>query len=185
MCLQMEEYEFHFMVFPGGLVEKNLPAKQETQVQSLGLEDPLEKEMATHSSILAWEIPWKEEPGGLQSLGSWKSWTWLRGHDLEAKPQQLQWREVASPWAESSSRQMLKEAYDCLGDVTLFPSPFSDLHYGGSAGELLEEWVLTFWILTFASSGFSMEPITWCSLTQSESSYLFPHLSVGLVISML
>ena len=43
---------------------------RETQVQALGLEDPLEKEMATHSSILAWEIPWMEEPGGLQSLGS-------------------------------------------------------------------------------------------------------------------
>ena len=48
---------------------KNLPAMQETQVQSLGWEDPLEKEMATHSSILAWEIPWTEEPGGLQSIG--------------------------------------------------------------------------------------------------------------------
>ena len=44
---------------------KNLPAKQETQVQSLGLEDPLEKEMATHSIILAWEVLWTEEPGGL------------------------------------------------------------------------------------------------------------------------
>ena len=44
---------------------KNLPAMQETQVQSLGLEDPLEKEMATHSSILAWEIPWREDPGSL------------------------------------------------------------------------------------------------------------------------
>ena len=44
---------------------KNLPVMQETQVQSLGLEDPLEKGMATHSSILAWEIPWTEEPGGL------------------------------------------------------------------------------------------------------------------------
>ena len=43
---------------------------QEAQVQSLGREDPLEKEMATHSSILAWRIPWMEEPGGLQSLGS-------------------------------------------------------------------------------------------------------------------
>ena len=43
---------------------------QETQVQSLGREDPLEKEMATHSSILTWEIPWTEEPGGLQSMGS-------------------------------------------------------------------------------------------------------------------
>ena len=44
---------------------KNLPAKQETQVQSLGLEDPLEKEMAIHSIILAWEALWTEEPGGL------------------------------------------------------------------------------------------------------------------------
>ena len=49
---------------------KNLPAIQETQVRSLGQEDPLEKEMATHSSILAWKIPWVEEPGGLQSMGS-------------------------------------------------------------------------------------------------------------------
>ena len=49
---------------------KSLPAVQETWVQSLGWEDPLEKEMATHSSILAWKISWTEEPGGLQSLGS-------------------------------------------------------------------------------------------------------------------
>ena len=49
---------------------KNLPAIQKTQVQSLGGEDPLEKEMATHSSMLAWEIPWTEEPGRLQSTGS-------------------------------------------------------------------------------------------------------------------
>ena len=49
--------------FLGGSVVKNPPAKQETQVQSLGQEDPLEKEMATHSSILAWEIPWTEESG--------------------------------------------------------------------------------------------------------------------------
>ena len=49
---------------------KNLPAVQETRVQSLGPEDSLEEEMATHSSILAWRIPWSEEPGGLQSTGS-------------------------------------------------------------------------------------------------------------------
>ena len=49
---------------------KHLPAVQETRVRSLGREDPLEKEMATHSSILAWRIPWTEEPGGLQSTGS-------------------------------------------------------------------------------------------------------------------
>ena len=48
---------------------KNPPATQETQVQSLDQEDPLEKEIATHSSILAWRIPWTEEPGGLQSMG--------------------------------------------------------------------------------------------------------------------
>ena len=49
---------------------KNLHAMWETQVQSLGQEDPLEKEMVTHSSILAWEIPWTEDVGGLQSMGS-------------------------------------------------------------------------------------------------------------------
>ena len=48
---------------------KCLPAMQETQVRSLGGEDPLEKEMATHSSTLAWKIPWREEPGRLQSMG--------------------------------------------------------------------------------------------------------------------
>ena len=47
---------------------KNLPVLQETQVRSLDQEDPLEKEMATHFSILAWRIPWREEPGGLQSM---------------------------------------------------------------------------------------------------------------------
>ena len=61
---------------------KNLPAMQDTQVQSLGQEDPLEKEMATHSSILAWEIPWTEEPGGLQFLGMQR----VR-HDLATKQQ--------------------------------------------------------------------------------------------------
>ena len=55
---------------------KNLPAVQETRVQSLGWEDPLEKKMATHSSILAWKISWTEEPGGLQSMGSQRV-----GHD--------------------------------------------------------------------------------------------------------
>ena len=55
---------------------KLLPVMQETPVQSLGQEDPLEKEMATHSRILAWRIPWTEEPGGLQSIGSQRV-----GHD--------------------------------------------------------------------------------------------------------
>ena len=55
---------------------KRLPAKQETRVRLLGREDPLEKEMATHSSILAWKIPWTEEPGRLRSTGSQRV-----GHD--------------------------------------------------------------------------------------------------------
>ena len=61
--------------FTGGSVVKNLSPKQNMWVQSLGQENPLEKEMATHSSILAWEILWTEDPGGLQSKGSQKSWT--------------------------------------------------------------------------------------------------------------
>ena len=59
----------HIQGFPGGSVVKNPPAKQETWVQSLGQEDSLEMEMATHSTILAWEISQTEEPGGLQSMG--------------------------------------------------------------------------------------------------------------------
>ena len=58
------------MDFPVGSVIKNLPVKQEMWVRSLGGEDPLEKEMATHSRILLWKIPRAEEPGGLQSIGS-------------------------------------------------------------------------------------------------------------------
>ena len=54
---------------------KNLPAMQEMQVRSLAQNDPLEEEKAVHSSILVWEIPWTDEPGGLQSMGSQKSRT--------------------------------------------------------------------------------------------------------------
>ena len=64
--------------FSGGSVVKNLPAMQETQVQSLVCDVPLEKEMATHPSILAWEIPWTEEPGRIQSMGLQKCQKELR-----------------------------------------------------------------------------------------------------------
>ena len=59
-----------YMGFPGGSDGKASPAMWETWVRSLGWEDPLEKEMATHSRTLAWKIPWMEEPGRLQSMGS-------------------------------------------------------------------------------------------------------------------
>ena len=67
-------------IFPGGSVVKNPPAMQEMQVQSLGWEDPLEKAMGTHSSILPWEILWTEEPGRLQSKRSQRI-----GYDLVTK----------------------------------------------------------------------------------------------------
>ena len=71
-------------VFPGGSSVKNLSSRQETWIQSLGWEDPLEREMATHSSILAWEIPQTEEPGGLQSM-----WSQRVRHYLTTKQQML------------------------------------------------------------------------------------------------
>ena len=71
------------MHFPGGPVVKNLPVMQETQVRSLGWEDCLEREMAAHSSILAWRIPWTEEPGRLKFMGLQRV-----GHDRVTKQQQ-------------------------------------------------------------------------------------------------
>ena len=67
MCVHIHTYIWASLVTQ---MVKNLPAMQEIRVQSLGQEDPLEKGMATQSSILAWRIPWTEEPGGLQSMGS-------------------------------------------------------------------------------------------------------------------
>ena len=67
---KFEVFGFHLRASLVAKRLKRLPAMQETQVRSLGQEDPLEKEMATHSSILAWRIPWMEELGRLQSMGS-------------------------------------------------------------------------------------------------------------------
>ena len=73
------------MGFSGGSVVKNLPTMQEMWVRSLGQEDPLEKEMATCSTIPAWEIPWTEEPSRLWSMGLQRV-----GHNLATKKQQQQ-----------------------------------------------------------------------------------------------
>ena len=67
---QLSDFHFHFRASLVAHSVKNLPAVQETQLRSLGWEDPLEKEMATHSSIPAWKISWMKEPSGLQSMGS-------------------------------------------------------------------------------------------------------------------
>ena len=72
---------------------KDPPTMQEMEVQSLGWEDLLENEMATHSSIFAWEIPWAEEPGGLQSMGSQRV-----GHNLATQQQQKQYQGQHGTW---------------------------------------------------------------------------------------
>ena len=72
IALLLVWYFYSIRGFPGGSVVKNQPAMQETQetqVGSLGQEDPLGEEMSTHSSVLAWRNPWTEEPGGLESMG--------------------------------------------------------------------------------------------------------------------
>ena len=70
LVLFLEELYSSPWGLPGGPVVKNPPSMQETWVLSMGQEDPLEDKMATHSSVFAWRIPWTEEPGGLQSMGS-------------------------------------------------------------------------------------------------------------------
>ena len=78
------------------LMVTNLTARQETQVQSLGWEDPLEKGMATLSGILAWRIPWTEEPGGLQSMGSQES---------DANERAAGLRVSGLPWSSARARE--------------------------------------------------------------------------------
>ena len=68
-AMALSVFSVSLLGIPAGSVVKNLPAVQEMRVYTLNREDPLEKEIATHSSILAWEIPWPEEPGELQSMG--------------------------------------------------------------------------------------------------------------------
>ena len=81
------------MDFPGGSVIKNPPVMQEMRVQSQGQEDPLERETANHSSILAWRIPWTEESGGLQSMQSQRV-----GHDLGTKQLSMYSLPVGRYW---------------------------------------------------------------------------------------
>ena len=124
----------------GGFVVKNLPVIQETWVWPLGWEDPLEKEMATHSSILAWGIPWTEEPGGLQSMGlqRGKHDSWLKQQiasvyrgatkETQVTPWNVQSHhlkyhlqlktedpeEWEKPVMEGNYTKHSKEGYDCL-----------------------------------------------------------------------
>ena len=86
---------------------------QETQVRSLIQEDPLEKEMATHCSILAWKIPWTEEPGRLQFLGLQRI-----GHDLATKQQQyVIYDQTSYHWSYSSKKKEMKELRVCATKI--------------------------------------------------------------------
>ena len=96
---------------------KNPPTMQETQVWSLGWEDPLEKEMATRSSILAWKIPWMKGPGGLQSVhGVAKNWTWLSNRALLSHKKEWIWvssneldklRACYTEWSKSEREKQI------------------------------------------------------------------------------
>ena len=87
--------EYRFRGFPGGSVVKNPPAMQETQVWSLSWEDPLEEGMVTHSNILAWRVPWTEEPSGLQSMGpqrnlpDWSGWAHMHACSAAKRKKRL------------------------------------------------------------------------------------------------
>ena len=101
-CVENKWWGLRRQGFPSGWAVNCLPAMQETQetwIQSLNWEDGLEEGMATHSSILAWRIPWTEEPGGLQSMGLqgvWHNWSnWARTH-AQAR---LEWKRMRWGWA--------------------------------------------------------------------------------------
>ena len=96
---------------------KNLPAMQETWVQSLGQEEPLEKGMATHSSILAWKIPWMEEPGRLQSMGLQRvghDWTTSLSTSWNSpSTSSSNWNLVIS-WEQSIPGRLSYTSYSCI-----------------------------------------------------------------------
>ena len=98
--------------------KKNLPSMQETWVRSLGWEDPMEKEMATHSSILAWRIPRAEEPGGLQFMGIIKNQTQLRDfHSLGSKAGMSDFSQVAVGRAEPALCTDAKDKVNTAGTL--------------------------------------------------------------------
>ena len=167
---------------------KSLPAKQETWIRSLGQEDPLEKEMATHSSILAWEIPWTEEPGGPQSMG-WKrvrhhlatkrTHTHTPTHQTAEFQVQRLWLfifipPVTSTWDELKQGLLRTETFQVISQLLIQPQlwPLSSL--------LRQQQVKvnksTARLTCFPSIGQSWLENPWCVLQSTESVKLFHHL---------
>ena len=108
ICIFKKDHSSHTL-----MVKKNLPAMQ-TWIQSLGQEDPLEEGMATHSSILAWRIPWTEEPGGLQSMGSQRV-----GQDWVTNTSRYQLTKSSQPlYKDSSSFFSILQVRNLRPDIT-------------------------------------------------------------------
>ena len=118
---------------------KNLPAILEKRVPSLGSEDPLEEEMATYSSIPAWRIPWTEEPGGLQSMGSQRighdsvTFTFRTKSHLLLEHRMLCLRTAALVERQRSFQAQFYQPLHHLGKVTCFPS-WPNLHFIAGRG---------------------------------------------------
>ena len=164
---------------------KNLPAMQETQVQFLGQEDPLEKEMATHSSILAWRIPWTDKPGGLQSMGLQESDTTeqLNHHHLSLAAAAVEftpkpvvvWSSLWNPMEGSTSGSPLLHrlpdfAQTCVHWVsdaiqTSHPlPPSSSLAFSLSQHQGLFQWISSLHQVAASASVFPMNIQGWFPL---------------------
>ena len=138
---------------------KRLPPMQETQVRSLGWEVPLEKEMATHSSILAWRIPWMEEPGGLQSMGSQRvGHDWASSHPFTSFHFLFKWSEVKwVKWSEVKS----------LSHVRLSAIPWTVAYWAPPSMGFFQARILE-WIAISFSRGTS-RPRAWTQVSRVVS----------------
>ena len=147
---------------------KNLPTMQEIWVRFLGCEDPLEEEMATHSSILAWEIPWTEEPGGLQSLGSQGSDTteWLNHHGhyvysyhLDNEGQRRDgFRNINdTQFSRSRPANVIPQSYLILCDPMAYSPPGSSVH------DILQARMLEWVAIPFSRGSSWPRDWTWVS----------------------
>ena len=153
------------MVFRSGPVVKNLPAMQEAWVQSLGRKDPLEKEMATHSSILAWEIPWTEEPGRLQSMGS------LIGHDYATEHTHSHnsfslWLSLVKSWLQQNELFYLlcRTSFD-LDQAWYYQLSSCRPRNACQVKAVLPLKPLLCWVLCKTSTEYGLwSQISWCSL---------------------